>query len=75
MIIERDKFLSALFAMTLAGAAAGCSSEPAPTAAAPEQTAGAEQPAAAPAAPAEAAAPAPAAEPVPEVKQTGPTHE
>jgi hypothetical protein len=77
MRIDRDQFLSALFALTLTGAAAGCSGEE-PPAAEPEmeQTTGAEEPMAepppAPEAPAE---PAPAAEPVPEVEPAGPTPE
>ena len=78
MTIDRDKFLSALVALTLSGAGAACGGETPPAAAeepAPQQTAGAEQPAPAAEPPAAAPAPAPAAEPVPEVQQAGPTHE
>jgi hypothetical protein len=71
MIIDRNKFLTAVFAMTFAGA---CSSDPPPAAEepVPEQTVGAEEPAA-PIPPPEA--PAPAVEPVPEVQPAGPTPE
>lgn len=79
MTMDRDKFLSAVVALSLSAAA--CGSEAPPPAAeepAPALTAGAEQPAAEPApAPAAepAAAPAPAAEPVPVVQPVGPTKE
>jgi hypothetical protein len=72
MTIDRDKFLTALLAISLGGAAVGCKKEPPPE---PEPAAdlstGAEEPAPAPAPEPEAAAPAP----VPEVVQTGPTKE
>jgi hypothetical protein len=71
MNLDREKFLSALLALTLAGGAVGCAKkEPPPEEPAPAPAAGAEEP---PPPPPEAAAPAP--EPVPEVVQTGPTHE
>jgi outer membrane biosynthesis protein TonB len=84
MIIDREKFLSAVVAISLGSAAVGCGGEPPPAAEEPavEPTTGAEQPAAEPepapvpeAAAEPAPAPAPAPEPVPEVQQTGPTRE
>lgn len=74
MDIDRDKFLSALVALSLTTAASGCGSEPPPAAEepAPAATAGAEQPAQ-PAPP--PAAPQAAPEPVPEVQPAGPTRE
>jgi hypothetical protein len=82
MIIDREKFLSAVVAISLGSAAVGCGGEQPPAAEEPalEPTTGAEQPAAEPAPVPEAAAepapaPAPDPEPVPEVQQTGPTRE
>jgi hypothetical protein len=70
MTIDRDKFLTAVLAMTLGGAAVACKKEPPPEPEPePVAAAGAEEPAPAP--PPEAPPP----EPVPEVVQTGPTHE
>lgn len=76
MIIDREKFLTALLATTIATAALGCGSEPPPppAAEAPEETVGAEAPPAEPP-PAAVEAAAPVAEPVPEVRQVGPTLE
>ena len=81
MIIDREKFLSAMVAVSLGSAALGCGGEEPPAAVEePEATTGAEQPPVEPAPvpePAAAAepAPTPAPEPVPEVQQTGPTRE
>jgi len=72
MTIDRDKFLSALLALSLGGAAVACKKEPPPEEPAPVVSAGAEEPAPAQA-PEPVAAPEPT--PVPEVVQTGPTHE
>lgn len=75
MTIDRDKFLSALLAVSLGGAAAACGSTPPPEPAPlPEESAGAEEPIAEPAPPpAEEPAPEPVEEP--EVVQTSPTTE
>ena len=73
-MIDRDKFLSALLALSLGGAAAGCKKEPPPVTPEPEATVGAEQPLEAEPAPA-AEAPAPVSEPAPAVTPAGPTRE
>lgn len=73
MNIDREKFLSALLAMSLGGAAAACSKPPAEPAPVAETTVGAEAPVAEAAPPPAPEEPAPAA--VPEVVQTGPTTE
>lgn len=73
MTIDREKFLSALLALTLGGAATACKKEPPPEEPAPEPSTGAELPPPEPPPEPEAAAPEPA--PVPEVVQTAPTRE
>lgn len=71
MNIDRDKFLSALLALSLGGTAIACKKEPPPPEPEPVASTGAEVPAPPP----EPAPVAPEPAPVPEVVQTGPTHE
>ena len=77
MNIEREKFLTALLAIAMTGAAVGCSEDPPPAAEAePMETTGSEEPLAAPEPPPAAdPAPEPAPVPVPEVQPAGPTLE